>query len=408
MTDTAPYIVVGAGQAGHWAVRTLREEGYDGPLVLIGDEQHPPYERPPLSKQVMAGDATPESCYLTTADKLAELGVEFIPGRGVETLDRDRRLVALDDGTVRHYHRLMITTGTRPRPLDVPGAEAAPLHYLRTIEDSLAIRAHFAPGRHVAIIGGGLIGLEAAATAIKAGCRVSVIEAADRLMARVVGTEASAHFATLHRSHGVDIIFSAMATEIESGDKACRISLSTGTQLEADVIVAGIGVVANAEFAARAGLKTDNGVWVDEYGRSEDPHIFAAGDVTCHHNPYLDRRVRLETWQNAQNQAIAAAKTMAGTPTAANDVPWGWSDQFDARLQILGVPERWDRMVRRDGANETAFSLFYLDGDQLTAVNAINTPMDIAVARRLMGRRMAVDAERLADTSVALRDLLKG
>jgi len=399
-------VIVGAGQAGSWAAQTLRKQGHGGRITLIGSEAHPPYERPPLSKQVLKGEAEPPSAWLTTPQKLAELKVEFLSGRTAVALDRGAREVELQDGARIGYDRLLLTTGARPRRLNLPGESDAPVFYLRDIADSLALRERLAAGRHLLVIGGGLIGLEVAACARARGCSVTVIEAADRLMARVVGPDMSAHFAQLHRAGGVEILTGKMPERFERTASGCRLICRDGTGRDGDLAVVGIGVIPNAELAAAAGLKVDNGLWVDEFCRTEDPCIWAAGDVTNHAHPLLGRRIRLETWQNAQNQAIAAARNTVGEPQPYADVPWGWSDQLGVNLQLLGMPGAFDQAVTRGDPVGGAFTLFYLEGDRIAGVNAVNAPKDIAVARRLMAGNIAVDPQKLRDAATPLRSLL--
>ncbi len=400
-------VIVGAGQAGHWAARTLRTQGYDGRLILVGNEPHPPYERPPLSKQVLKGDAEPPSAWLATPEQLTELKVEFLAERTATTLDRHRRSVALSDGTRIGYDQLLLSTGARPRRLHLPGESEAPVFYLRDIADSLALRARLLPGKRVLVVGGGLIGLEVAAAAVVRGATVAVIEAADRLMARVVGPEISAFVEAVHRRHGTTILTGAWPERIERAGDACRVVCRDGRTCEGALVVIGVGIIPNAELAAAAGLKADNGLWVDEFCRTEDPHIWAAGDVTNHVNPLLGRRIRLETWQNAQNQAIAAARNMLGAAQPYAEVPWGWSDQFEVNLQVLGAPLSFDHAVTRGDPAGGSFSVFHLEGDRLAGVNAVNAPKDVAVARRLMTAGGAVHARLLADPSVPLRSLLR-
>jgi 3-phenylpropionate/trans-cinnamate dioxygenase ferredoxin reductase subunit len=407
MSDAPKAIVVlGAAQAGWWAARTLRAQGFDGRLTLIGIEQHPPYERPPLSKQVLKGEAEPPSAWLATPAQLADLKIEFLGGRRAAAIDRAGRVVQLDDGGRLGYGRLIIATGARPRRLDLPGERDAPVFYLRDIADCLAIRERLQPGRQVAIVGGGLIGLEAAAAARARGCAVTVIEAAGRLMARVVGPEISAFMRRMHERQGVTVLTERLPVRFEPSGAGCRVICGDGTACEADAVVVGVGIVPDVEIAAEAGLKVDNGLWVDEFCRSEDPHIWAAGDVTCHLNPLLGRRLRLETWQNAQNQGIAAARNCLGPPQPYAEVPWGWSDQYAVNLQLLGAPLSFaDTIVRGDPESES-FTVFYLEGDRLAGVNAVNAPKDIAVARRLMAANKAVDRARLRDAATPLRTLL--
>jgi 3-phenylpropionate/trans-cinnamate dioxygenase ferredoxin reductase subunit len=399
-------VIVGAGQAGFWAARTLRTQGYEGRLVLVGSEPHPPYERPPLSKQVLKGDAEPPSAWLATPEQLAQLKIEFLPERTATGLDRNRRSVELIDGTRIGYDRLLLSTGARPRRLQLPGEGDAPVFYLRDIGDSLALRARLLPGKRVLVVGGGLIGLEVAAAAVARGA-VTVIEAADRLMARVVGLEISAFIEAVHRRHGAAILTGAWPERIERAGDACRVVCRDGRTCEGDLIVIGVGITPNTELAAAAGLKSDNGLWVDAFCRTEDQHIWAAGDVTTHVNPLLGRRIRLETWQNAQNQAIAAARNMLGAAQPYAEIPWGWSDQFEVNLQVLGMPTSLDNAVTRGDPAGGSFSVFHLEGDSLAGVNAVNAPKDIAVARRLMTAGGRVDVRTLADPSAPLRSLLK-
>jgi 3-phenylpropionate/trans-cinnamate dioxygenase ferredoxin reductase subunit len=399
-------VIVGAGQAGFWAARTLRTQGYDGRLVIVGNEPHPPYERPPLSKQVLKGDAEPPSAWLATPEQLTALTIEFLAERTANVLDREGQRVELSDGTFIGYDRLLLTTGARPRRLQLPGDSDAPVFYLRDIGDSLALRAELAPGKRVLIVGGGLIGLEVAAAAVARGASVTVIEAAARLMARVVGPEVSAFVENLHRRHRTTILTGAWPERIERDGAACRLICRDGRVGEGDIVVIGIGIVPNAELAAAAGLKVDDGLWVDEFCRTEDPRIWAAGDVSNHANPLLGRRLRLETWQNAQNQAITAARNMLGAAAPYAEVPWGWSDQFDVNLQLLGAAASFDNAVTRGDPGSGSFSVFYLDEDRLAGMSAVNAPKDIAVARRLMAAGGRVDARRLADSSVPLRSLL--
>lgn len=365
-------VIIGAGQAGFWAARTLRTQGYDGRLVLVGNEPHPPYERPPLSKRVLKGDAEPRSAWLTTSEQLADLKIEFLAESTATAIDRGARSVELADDMRLGYDRLLLATGARPRRLELPGECGAPVHYLRDIADCLALRAQLSPGARVLIVGGGLIGLEAAAAGVSRGASVTVIEAAARLMARVVGPEIGDFVEDLHRRHETTILTDAWPERIERAGEACRIVCRDGRTCEGDIIVIGVGIIPNIELAAAAGLTVDNGVWVDAFCRTEDPHIWAAGDVACHLNPRLGRRIRLETWQNAQNQAIAAARNMLGADRPYAEIPWGWSDQFDINLQLLGAPTSFQQAVIRGDPDGGPFCVFYLEGDRLSGANAVN------------------------------------
>lgn len=400
-------VIAGAGQAGCWAAKTLRQYDYDGKVVLLGDEPYPPYDRPPLSKKVLVGDAEIESTWYLSPEELAALDIEFEPGVRVEEIDRTARKLTLGAGASLEYDRLILTTGARPRELVLPGSTGAPIHYLRGIDDCLALRDELLPDRRIIVVGGGLIGLEVAAAARKLGCEAVVIEVANRVLARVLGPEVSRFVTDMHLAHGVEVITGVMPERIETGADGCRIICQDGTTVEGSAIVAGIGVIPNSELAERAGLNTGGGIHVDEFTRTEDAAIHAAGDVTNHFNSRLGRRLRLETWQNAQNQAAAAAKIICGREEPYADTPWGWSDQYDCNLQMLGIPDSFDNPVIRGNPDDGTFSLFYLKDGKVNAMAAVSAVRDVAVSRRLIGAGIAVDAVRLSDVDVPMKDLLE-
>ncbi len=407
MGEIGTIVVIGAGQAGYWATRTLRDKGFEGRVVLIGEETHPPYERPPLSKAVLAGSESIESTYFATEEKLAEVGIELLKNRTVTSIDRDNRTVTLNSGDTVAYDRLMIATGTRVRTLQLPGSNEAPIHYLRDIDECLALQRELTEGRRLVVIGGGLIGLEIAATSRELGCEVTVLEYADRLMARVVGPEISDHFAQLHAGHGVAVHTGVRLDRFETDENGSRVICADGTAHPADIIVVGIGAIPNSELAEAAGLHVENGIKVDEYGRTSDDRIFAAGDVTNHFSPWLNRTLRMETWKNAQDQGAAVARVMLGDETPYSENPWGWSNQFGVNLQFLGLPGSWDGGIVRGDPDSGSFSVFYMDGTKLAGVIAVSAAKDVAVSRRLMSNAMDVDPAQLADPDVSLRDLLR-
>ena len=401
-------VIVGAGQAGCWAAKTLRQYDFDGRIVLLGDEPHPPYDRPPLSKAVLVGEATPDSTWYLSPDDLKGLEIEFMPDSKVGSIDRAKREVVVAGAAGLAYDKLILTTGARVRPLVMPGSAEAPIRYLRGIDDCLALQEVLVPGQRIIVVGGGLIGLEVAAAARKLGAETAVIEIADRVLARVAGPEVSAFVADLHRSRGVELFCGVMPEKIETGSDGCRIVCTDGTVVEGNTIIAGIGVIPNSELAEAAGLKCEGGIWVDEFTRTEDPDIHAAGDVTNHVNPALGgRRIRLETWQNAQNQAAAAAKIICGRQEPYADTPWGWSDQYDCNLQMLGIPDTFDGPVVRGRADDGTFSLFYLKDGKVNAMAAVNAVRDVAVSRRLVAGGIPVDAARLADPDQPMKDLMR-
>jgi len=404
MSHPQSIVIVGAGQAGGWAAKTLRTEGFAGRIVLVGDEPHPPHERPPLSKAVMAGAAEGASTHLFKPEDFAALDLDFRAGERAVAIDRAARRVALASGATVDYDRLILCTGGAARRLPVPGGDGPRVHSLRTIEDSLAIRARLAAGAHLLVVGGGWIGLEVAATARKRGAAVTLIEALPRLCERSVPPEISAHLLALHRANGVDVRLGEGVKAIEDGD-GVSIALGTGARVSGDAVVVGIGLVPNVALAQAAGLAVDNGIVVDDQGRTSDPDVFAAGDVANLPLACLGRRLRLESWANAQNQAIVVAKAALGQDARYDELPWFWSDQYDMNLQILGLPARWPEPVVRGDPATGSFSHFYLDGDRIASIVAVNAPRDLRAAKKLVQTRKPVSAASLADPTVQLQRL---
>ena len=397
-------VIVGAGQAGGWAAKTLRAEGYAGRIVLVGAERHPAHERPPLSKAVLAGDAAPETTHLFKPDEHAALNLDFRAEACATRIDRSAKRVELAGGDSVPYDKLILTTGGTARKLPIPGGDLPRVYYLRTIEDCLAMRGAIGAGKKLSVIGGGWIGLEVAATARKRGTSVVVVEALDRLCARTVPPPISAFLQARHERAGVEIRLGVGVQAIEDHG-ALAVRLADGSIIEADAVIAGIGLEPDVTLAREAGLTVDNGVVVDEQCRTSDPEIFAAGDCANTPLPCLGRRVRLESWANAQNQAIVAAKAALGQDVRYDELPWFWSDQYDVNLQILGLPARWsDPVVRGDPASGS-FSHFYLDGERIAAIVSVNAPRDLRAAKKLVQTRKPVSAASLADPAVQLQRL---
>ena len=407
MSNAQTFVVLGAGQAGGWTARTLRDEGFAGKIVLVGEEPYPPYERPPLSKDALLGRSPVEATYLWTEDALIEIDVELRTGSRATAIDRTAKTVTLSDGETIAYDRLMIATGARVRTLDIPGADLPGVHYLRGIADTLALRDSMSRGGPVLVIGGGWIGLEVAAAARELNLGATVVELGDRLCARAISADLSMVLLDLHRGHGVDIRFGLHVDRLEGSGRVERAVLSDGSVVDAATVVIGVGVVPNVELADEAGLETDNGIVVDECGRTSDPDIFAAGDVTNHPNPVLGRRIRLESWENAQNQGIAAARAMLGGTDAYGDVPWFWSDQYDRNIQLVGLPLDWDEEVVRGDITGDSFVTFYLKDKKVVGSASVNNARDIRIAKRLMQMGKIVDPAKLVDPDIKLQRLLK-
>ena len=410
-TSDQTFIVVGGGQAGGRAVEGIRKAGFDGTVILLGEEARAPYERPPLSKQVLTGAAEPDSAKLRDDGWYAEQGIDLRLSTRVGRIDRSRKRVVLEDGQELAYDRLLLATGAQPKVPALPGIELAGVHVLRDVDDSLALRRAMQAGARVALVGGGYIGLEVAAAARKLGCDTTILEAAPSLMGRQVARELGDWYARLHRDQGADVRLEAEVARLFGDDRVEGVELADGGRIDADIVVIGVGIRPNAELAMQAGLDAGDGIEVDDQGRTSDPEIFAAGDVTRQPNPYVDGKLRLESWQNAQNQALVAGQAMAGAEDVRHgDVPWFWSDQYGINLQMVGMPSGQPRHVwRGDPAAGPGFTLFYLDGaGRLTAANAVDRPGDIAAARRMIERGLSPDPDKLADPEVSMKKLLKG
>ncbi|MGE4220408.1 MAG: NAD(P)/FAD-dependent oxidoreductase [Alphaproteobacteria bacterium] len=408
MSTPERIVIVGAGHAGGAAVLALRALGYRGSIDLIGQEPHLPYERPPLSKELL--QARPGMTFRPIKDRdwYDAQGVTLHLGETAVALDPKSRTITLAGGTVLSYDRLLLTTGGRVRRLDLPGSDLPGIHYLRTLDDSHALEPKLQPGVRVAVIGGGFIGLEVAASAKLRGAHVTVLEAADRLMARAVEPAVSAAFLALHSDRGVDIHLGTGLARFEGSESVERIVDANGVSLPVDLAVVGVGIHPEMEIASAAGLAVENGIVVDEYCRTSVPDIFAAGDNAYAFNPILGRHLRQESWQNAQNQAAAAARSMLGDLQPYSEHPWVWSDQFDANLQIAGAPDRWDETVfRGDPTGRDGFALFQLREGAVVGAQTVNRGRDMRFIRRLIALAARIDPSILADEAIPMKEIAK-
>lgn len=396
-------VIIGAGQAGAQAIASLRAEGFTGAITMIGDEPYLPYQRPPLSKAYLQGKLERERLFLKPESFYADSRVELILGVAAARIDRTKKLVTLTDGRIVHYEKLLLATGTRVRPILVPNANLKGIYYLRSIADVDALRDAFQPGKKLAIVGGGYIGLEVAAVAVKHGLDVTVFEALDRLMQRAVSPRVSSFYEDVHRAAGVKIHLKTTVEKFE-GEKTIAGITAGGQTWPADLALVGIGVVPNAELAREAGLDVDNGIVVDNCAQTKDPAIFAAGDCTWHPGRE-DVFLRLESVQNAIDQAKHAAMAMVGRSTRYAEVPWFWSDQYDLKLQIAGLGRPDDRHVLRGDPAARKFAVFHLRDGKLAAVEAINAAPEYLVGRKLIAEGRSVDAEKLADLSIPMKNM---
>src|SRR6202790_5047749 len=397
-------LIIGGGQAGAQAVDTLRREGFGGRLVLICGEPELPYQRPPLSKKYLCGEMATDRLLFRHRSFYDEHRVELKLGQRAVRLDPAARRVELADGEQLTYDRLLLCLGAESARLTWPGGALSGVHYLRALSDVAPIQAGFKPQARVVIIGGGYIGLETAATCRKMGCEVTVLEMADRVMNRVVAPGVSQYFAEEHRAHGVTIVCDTRVVCLEGGERVERVVCADGTRHAADLVIVGVGAVATTELARAAGLACDNGIVVDEYCRTSDAAIYAAGDCTNHPSLRFGRRVRLESVDNAFEQGKTAALNLLDRPVAHDRVPWFWSDQFDNKLLIVGLSQDHDAQVLRGDPASRSFSVCYLKGRELLAVEAVNHSKDYMAARKLIAERALLNPEKLAVSEVSLKD----
>jgi 3-phenylpropionate/trans-cinnamate dioxygenase ferredoxin reductase subunit len=396
-------VIIGAGQAGAQAVASLRAEGFAGTITMVGDEAYAPYQRPPLSKAYLMGTFERGRLFLKPESFYRESGCELILNTSAKAIDRAAKTVALSDGRLLPYDMLLLATGTRVRPIKCPGAELAGIHYLRSIADVDALQTVFQSGKRLVVIGGGFIGLEVAAVAAKHGLDVTVFEALERVMARAVSKPVSDFFEAVHRAAGVKLKLNTGVEGFE-GEGAVSGVRAGGTIYPADLVLVGIGVLPNVEIAAAAGLECKDGVVVDKTCATSDPTIFAAGDCTWHEGRD-GRSLRLESVQNAIDQAKHAAAAMAGKPKPYSEVPWFWSDQYDLKLQIAGLARAGDQIVLRGDPAARKFAAFHLRDGVVAAVESINTPAEYLVGRKLIAEGARVAPERLADTSIPMKTI---
>jgi 3-phenylpropionate/trans-cinnamate dioxygenase ferredoxin reductase subunit len=399
-------IIIGAGHGGGTAAALLRQNGYEGAITLIGEEPHAPYQRPPLSKGWLKGEVGGDGLLLRPRDWYAEANIDLRTSTRVVHIDRAAKTATLSTDEVLPYDTLILATGARARKLVLPGSDLDGFLELRTIEDAEAIKAWFKPGFRLAIIGGGYVGLEVAASARKLGAEVDVLEREERLLARVAGPVLSTFFREVHEEQGVKFHFGVAVEGFEGLDgQVSGIRLTGQPVLHCDAVLVGIGAIPNDDLAKEAGLVCDNGVVVDAQARTSDPDIFALGDMTQRPMPLYERSVRLESVPNALEQARQAAAAICGKPEPKPETPWFWSDQYDLKLQIGGMPFDVDQIVVRGDPATRKFAVFHLSAGRVQAVEAINSPPEFMVGRQWLASRREVDPARLADVSIPIKEV---
>lgn len=403
-------VVIGAGQAGLQTIMSLRQTGYEGDITLVGDEAFLPYQRPPLSKAYLSGNMERERLFLKPDEFFTENNVTLKLNTSVESLDAAAKSVTLSNGETLSFEYAVIATGSRPRQLNVPGRELANIFDLRGMADIDAMQPHFVEGKKLVVVGGGYIGLEAAAVAAGMGLSVHVLEAAPRLLARVAEPEISDFYTRIHQAHGVTLVTESQMTGFVGDGAVSGVEMADGSIIDADIVITGIGILPNVEIAETAGLAVENGIVVNEVGQTSDAHIFAAGDCTSHPNDLLGRTMRLESVPNAIEQGKAVASAICGTPKPYHQVPWFWSDQYDVKLQIAGVPTQIDSKVLRGDDSSNSFAWFYFTGDKLTGVTAINRPAEFMAGRMLIEKslkgELSADPAKLADEDMKPKEWL--
>lgn len=399
----AGMVIIGAGHAAGQAAASLRQEKYTGPITIIGDEAHLPYQRPPLSKAYLSGSQEVERVYLRAEKFYQEKEIDLQLSTRATAIDPDAKAVELADGSKIDYDKLLISTGSRPRLLNIPGSDLGGIHYLRTIDDVDGIRADMHEGANLVIVGGGYIGLEVAAVGVEQGLNVHVLEMEDRILQRVTTPTMSKYYDQLHKGRGVQIHTNTGVTGF-SGDAKVQKVMCGDTEFAADMVIVGIGIVPNIELAEAAGIICDNGIVVDDHCQTSNPDIYAAGDCTNHPNALLDRRLRLESVPNAMDQARTSASNMLGGDKSYAAIPWFWSDQYELKLQMVGFSADGNREVLRGDMASNQFAVFYLKDNTVVAADTVNSPKEFMLCKQLVGKE--ADSAVLADSTSDLKSLL--
>ena len=398
-------VIIGAGQAAGQCIMSLKKMGNENPIVLIGEESHPPYQRPPLSKSYLEGKVGLERVYMKDKEFYKENGVELLANTLVTKIDRENKKILTSNGKEISYEKLVICTGSRVRKIDIGEKDLNNVFYLRTIDDVNSLKEGIKDAKNISIIGAGYIGLEVAAVANGLGMNVSVFEMADRSMNRTVDPEISYYFENLHKEKGVAFYFSSQIREFNGEGSISSIEIEDGTKIDTDILVIGVGILPNQELAEESGLDCDNGIIVDNRGRTSDPSIFSSGDCTNHPNKFLNKRIRLESVQNALEQSKVVAANLVGVDKTYEEIPWFWSDQYDQKLQIVGMPDQYDEIVRRD--SQVGFSLFYLKESTIISVTTVNNPREFLICKKLVEKKVKISSDILKDESKDLNELVK-
>jgi len=400
-------LIIGAGQSAIQCISTLKKEGYSGSITLVGEEEHLPYQRPPLSKGFLEDSIGKERLYFKKLEFFTENKVQLYLGLSAETLEIDKQKVYLSDNSELEFDKLVFATGSRVRYLDFPGSELKSIFYLRDLDDAETIKKDLETSDNIVIVGAGYIGLEAAAIAAKKNKIVTIIEMANRVMNRTVDPQISEYYLNLHQSYGVKFHFNTSLETINKLSDSLEVVCSDGTEVKADSVLIGAGVVPNVELAEKAGIHCDNGIIVDEFGQTNFKNIYACGDCTNHPNKILNKNLRLESVHNAMEQAKTVASSVMNNPMEYSQVPWFWSDQYDHKLQIVGLSGDHDLVTMRGNTSDAKFMLFYTKDEELIAVDAINNPKEFLISRKLVANKVKIKPNVISDPDTNLNDLIR-
>ena len=400
-------VIVGAGQSAIQCITSLRKEDYPGLITLVGEEEHLPYQRPPLSKGFLEDTVSNERLYFKKLEFFIENKVQLKLGTKAEEIDIENNNIHLSDNTKLSFDKLVFATGSSVRKLDFPGKDLNSIHYLRGLDDALSIKKDLQTSQNIVVVGAGYIGLEVAAIAAKQNKSVTVIEMADRVMNRTVDPQISDYYLNLHQKNGVTFKFNTSLQEIIGTNNPEKVVCSDGSEVAADMVVIGAGIMPNVELAENAGLSCDNGIVVNEFGKTDHANIYACGDCTNHPNKLLNKKIRLESVHNAMEQSKTVASSIINQSIAYNQIPWFWSDQYDHKLQIVGLSGDHDKVIMRGDMSEAKFMLFYTKDEKLIAVDAVNNSKEFLICKKLVANKVTIKPDEISNPATNLNDLIE-
>ena len=400
-------VIVGAGQSAIQCITSLRKEDYPGLITLVGEEEHLPYQRPPLSKGFLDDTVSNERLYFKKLEFFVENKVQLKLGTKAEEIDIENNNIHLSDNTKLSFDKLVFATGSSVRKLDFPGKDLNSIYYLRGLDDALSIKKDLQTRQNIVVVGAGYIGLEVAAIAAKQNKSVTVIEMADRVMNRTVDPQISDYYLKLHQKNGVTFKFNTSLKEIVGASNPEKVICSDGTEVRADMVIIGAGIMPNVELAENAGLSCDNGIVVNEFGKTDHANIYACGDCTNHPNKLINKKIRLESVHNAMEQSKTVASSIINKSIEYNQIPWFWSDQYDHKLQIVGLSGEHDKVIMRGDMSEAKFMLFYTKDEKLIAVDAVNNSKEFLICKKLVANKVTIKADEISNPDTNLNDLIE-